>query len=59
VPGGSEGAKAEGTREMDDQLAGSDVEALAHFGDGLIGDSEQDQIDVAQRRRLQPTAALP
>jgi hypothetical protein len=44
---------------MDDQLAGSDVEALAHFGDGLIGDSEQDQIDVAQRRRLQPTAALP
>src|SRR2546423_1429694 len=59
APGGSEGAEAEGAGEMDHQLARADVQALAHFADGMIGDGEQDQIDVAQRRRFQPAAALP
>jgi hypothetical protein len=59
APGGSEGPEAEGTRQVDHQLARAHVQALADFGDGWIGDGEQDQIDVAQRRRFQPAAALP
>ncbi|HEY4770811.1 MAG TPA: hypothetical protein VIH51_09310, partial [Myxococcales bacterium] len=59
APGGSEGAEAKGTREVDHQLAGAHVQALADFGDGWIGDGEEDQIDVVQRRRFQPAAALP
>ena len=59
APGGSERRQAERAGEVDDELPRADVDPAADLGDGGIRYSEQHDVDVTQRRRLQTAAPVP
>jgi hypothetical protein len=57
--GGGQRRQAERAGEVGDELARADVDPAADLGDCPIRNGEEHDVHVAQRRRLQTTAAVP
>jgi hypothetical protein len=51
--------QAERSGEVGDELAGPDLQPIADLRNRLIGDGEQDDVDVAEWRRQKPAPPLP